>query len=94
MTLARVGARCQAGGEAAVNVAPVVGTDFLRRKTEQLDGVDRSEHRLDLLPAESTKQNFCARLDARDRGARLSVIAGAQNVDAGNSRAAHWRPSA
>ncbi len=48
MALARIGSRRQAGGEAAVDMTPVVGADFLRMKTQRLNGVDHSQHALDL----------------------------------------------
>ena len=71
----------------AVNVTPIIGADFLRGEAKRLNGVDRSERELDLPPAKGPEQDLSARLDAKDRGARLSVIAGAENVDAGNTRA-------
>ena len=82
MLLARVGARCVAGGEPVVNVPPVIGTGVGGIDAELLDGVDRLQHALDLRPARDAQKDVAARPHGANRGVGFTGRDGAQDVDA------------
>ena len=60
MLLARIGTRFMAGGEAIVDVTPMIRRDLGRIDAERFDGVDKLQHPLNGRPAVDTQQDFTA----------------------------------
>ncbi len=87
MALDRVGARRLAGGQAVVDVPPMIGRDCGRIDVERLDRVDELEHVLHLRPAFELEQDVTARAHERQRLIGLARRDGAHDVDARDDRA-------
>lgn len=67
MTLQRVGARLMSGGDAVVDMAPMVGCGVARIDAGGLGRVDRGEHLANLGPAFDLEQDVAARPHERQR---------------------------
>ena len=76
----------QAGGQAIVDMPPMIRTDFLRGEAQRLDGIDGAQNPLNFVPTGRSKKNFSAGFDGGDSRIGLDRSAGAQNIDARNKR--------
>ena len=93
MTFPRVKARRFSGGEAVVNMAPMVGADVHRIDADELHGIDCLEHALDLRPAGLAQVNLAARPHKGHRRKGFAAFNCAQNIDAREGRCqSHCRP--
>ena len=67
MAISAVRARHFAGGEAVVDVAPVIGAGIGGVDADLLDRIDRLQHALDLRPPGLAKVNLTAGAHIRHR---------------------------
>lgn len=77
-----VGVRLQIGGQAVVNVPPMLGRGVGRIEAERFHGVDGGERALHFGPAIEAQQDFAAGSDEGQRLERLTPADGAHDVDA------------
>src|SRR5260370_39612016 len=82
MSGVRVGSGLLAGGQAIVDVLPVVGCGISRIDAERLDGIDGLQQLLDLGPPGNLQQTFAAGAHIGHGDVALARHDGAQGVDA------------
>lgn len=81
MSGGRLGARFETGGQAVVQMLPMVRADVFWRDPVTLHNVDSLKSRFDLRPASRAQQNLRNRRETGNRAARLTDMHKAQSVD-------------
>ena len=82
----RIRSRLFAGGQAVVDVPPMVGRGVSRIDAASFDGVDRPQNVVDLGPAVDAQKNLAAGTDERQRRIGFARRYRARDVDARDDR--------
>jgi hypothetical protein len=78
----RIGPWFVPDGQAAVDMAPMVGSDVARFDADHFHGIDGLQHEIDLRPAINVQQYFAVGTDERERLIGFTRSDGAYDIDA------------